>query len=512
MTDQLSISLTVSSSNPFAEIFVVDGAYQLVARGIAYVHADVVPGIFKIKTRLGRSESEEIHLFKTDTTLVVEPPVQVSPIPLRGTNTSHDYQVDAAETHSKNVHVDAGSGAGIFLMARRSCPAPSESTAAAQPARNLAAGMSLRDNNGKMIADFGASSVVEHDAGRDAWAACTVSLNPGQYVLRTNLGGGMAVEQVVFAPAGWQLQLFLLSTSAADDPAPQSAGDDSIDLSVLGNMAVSMVKLGNGFNGSDNTVGQADLVRIALADGRPVFSNAVAGLLDDMLHKKFENPIFGIYGAHLMLMGQKYFARDHDKVGRSLESDSIKWIFDQNLFDQVIRNLRLLLGSSNADVEALSLKCSDPALRATRPADVPPMFRQSWSICVEASNGDPAMLSLALWERIAAMVPAGPFLTWKAEADASEYDTSSSPLGTVKTWFSGLAAQALPLLGAASHSAVYRYAVPSATSPALKAIEAALPPGIRDSLRSDADRQRLAVELDVPRAAIDSVLGPNRST
>jgi hypothetical protein len=501
------ISLLVIADNPFAEIFIIGGDYQLVARGIERVEAKVVPGIIKIKTRLGRFENEDIHLIDGDATIRVAVPRQISPIPIAGTAMTHDYQIAAAEKISKPLRVKAGRRAEIFLMARRWSSGTAEA-GGGTGGSNPAAGMKLLDRIGRVVADFGARAVVDPDPAHDAWAACTVAVVPGFYLLRTPVQEGVVVDQVVFAPAGWQVQLFLLDASPAG-----ANGAGSVGLSVLGNMGVSMAKLGNGFRGTDAFLAQADLVRIALADDRPVFSNAVASLLVEMLHDKFDNPMLGIYGAHLMLMGRDYVARQHDLVGEPLQSASFAWVSDDNLYDEVIVNLRSLLGNHNTDVEALSLKCGNEALRARKAVAVPPMLRRSWSLLVEASNTNAKLVSLALWERIATMVPAGPFLTWRPQRKARVRRRRPFAPHFEEHATLALTSRSQSLVRPSSGKFVRALAADASPrpSPALKAIAAAFPTAVRESLTSEADRGRFALELDVPRAAIDRVLDRRRT-
>ena len=84
--------------------------------------------------------------------------------------------------------------------------------------------------------------------------------------------------------------------------------------------------------------------------------------------------------------------------------------------DEVVVNLRRLVGPDHPDVEALSLRCADPALRHTAPFTTPPLLERSWRLMVAASQDTPGLVPLALWQRIQAQVTAALYLVWSADA------------------------------------------------------------------------------------------------
>jgi hypothetical protein len=48
------------------------------------------------------------------------------------------------------------------------------------------------------------------------------------------------------------------------------------------------------------------------------------------------------------------------------------------LLNEVVANLRTLVGTEHPDVEALSLACPDTTLQRKMPVTTPPMFERSW--------------------------------------------------------------------------------------------------------------------------------------
>jgi hypothetical protein len=95
-----------------------------------------------------------------------------------------------------------------------------------------------------------------------------------------------------------------------------------------------------------------------------------------LLREKFENPMLGIYAAHLLLL---------------------EGSVDGELFQEVVRNLRALLGRQHPDVEALALRA--PGEATPLPFENPPMLSRSWSLVVEATVTQPSLVTESLDQR-----------------------------------------------------------------------------------------------------------------
>ena len=139
---------------------------------------------------------------------------------------------------------------------------------------------------------------------------------------------------------------------------------------------------------------------IALTQGRNLFAEGHGAQLKELLLSKYNDPIAGIIGCHLLLQA----AARH-------KSESI----DAELFDTAVTKLRELVGEDNPDVEALSLKCAKKGLRATRPFTVPPMFSPSWTLVAQASYDRPQLVPFELWERVHASAEFGPLFVWAVD-------------------------------------------------------------------------------------------------
>src|SRR6185295_6158738 len=137
--------------------------------------------------------------------------------------------------------------------------------------------------------------------------------------------------------------------------------------------------------------------RVALADENPILNAE----LSNLLLRKFQNPLAGIIGAHLMLLGHK-------------DKDPAIPLDDLN---EVVSNLRTLVGSEHPDVEALSLSCPDANLRRKTAISAAPLFERSWQLLIEASQRDQGILPLVLWQQVHATLATPPFLIWAVGAD-----------------------------------------------------------------------------------------------
>jgi hypothetical protein len=223
--------------------------------------------------------------------------------------------------------------------------------------------------------------------------------------------------------------------------------------------------------------------RIGLADERHILNSE----LEDLLLRKFENPIAGIVGAHLLIV-------QHSQAGTEATPNLA-------LLNEVVRNLRGLVGDSHPDVEAISLRCPDIGLRTSRPLTIPPMFHRSWRLMVDASAANPELVPESLWTRIHAATNIGGYLVW-----ACDVQTQEAHLAQLKSWF----AQTLPPT-AEPHGALRSVAIavglgddqiPSATASLSTGVAPKDQLGEKD-LKSTLRRR--AGQMQIPAAAFESL-------
>jgi hypothetical protein len=138
--------------------------------------------------------------------------------------------------------------------------------------------------------------------------------------------------------------------------------------------------------------------RIALADARKILSDKMR----ELLVTRFDDPIAGILGGHLLLIEAE--SNPDFKLDAGLEE-----------LDEVIVKLRKLAGNAHPDVESLSQCCRRQELRGTAPLSSPPVFVRSWQLAVAASRADRPLISFSLWERVRAVTSLAPYFVWAVD-------------------------------------------------------------------------------------------------
>jgi hypothetical protein len=395
--------LTIHTGDPQSEIILLDSRGRLLERALGPSRMfPVEPGIYRVKVLTGPEYQEKsIVAAGAPLDLNFAQVAFASPVPLAGTTTSHEYHQAAADTQSRIVHVADGNGSSLFFLVRDWTPGPVTPTP--RVTGNPAEGLSLHEVfavGERKICDLAAAGV--HNAMGDPWAACTVAVEPGTYELRLALPGGEVLSQSVVASPGRQTQSFVFMRRYTSDGDPLWRADLSRTSMLLGQ------EMG-GFSPSESTLRAAELALMALATRRPLGPGEAARPLmpaemRTLLREKFVDPILGIYGAHLLLMESPV---------------------DIDLFSEVVRNLRLLLGR-HPDVEALSLRAV--GVPPPAPFEHPPMLRPSWSLVVDASVESPGLMTDAMAARNTQEFSDGPWYIWRAlpEAGSTEADSDGA--------------------------------------------------------------------------------------
>ncbi|MBI4333237.1 MAG: hypothetical protein HY673_18385 [Chloroflexi bacterium] len=356
-----NVRLIVEADTAQTEVFVVDGRFRRVAKGLGRLDAELPPGLYDVKFKAGsaikvvpialepgRKEAEVIRGPRMDFS---------SAAPLDATRTTREYHRHYANRLSNEVHHRAGDGSGLFVFAR---------DPEVQGVVNTLSGLTLHDLSGKMLVDFAAAGVTSARTGDspNPWGGCSVVVNPGSYRLRVRLSDKESLEQVIATSDHWQTQVFL--TLGAYVPGTPERYPDLTGASVF------MTRPGMGFNPGGEELRWTELARQGLLNRRSVVSKRD---LDEMLWAKFENPMFGIYGAHLLLL-----APDPD----------------MRLLETVTGNLYSLVGD-HPDVRALKIYADSRSAKSGSqvPYTAPPMLRSSWDIIVDATTTRPELVPLS---------------------------------------------------------------------------------------------------------------------
>lgn len=356
-------NLTVKTGEAAAEIFIIDGQYNRIASGSGEEAIfRLATGLYAVKVRAGNECQEQpVAIFK-DETVIFKPIRFSSPAPLEGTSKTHEYHIGNAEGHSHKIHCVIGKGSQVYVFVRdytSKVKSPDIETLKYTPAL----GLSLRNTQGEVLVNFEETSNKEISG--DPWAACNVELNPGIFQLALETADGNVLEQTIVAAPGWQTQIFLLL---------RNYGLKNKDLRAdLSGASIFMSPLGTGFKSQNSDSKNpmelnyrlTELASQALVNNRQRLSEK---LTNEVLNGKFNNPMLGIYGAHLMMNNSEY---------------------DKDLLAVVIENLRSLFQMPHPDVEAIALKSKTGS---TYTFDVPPMLRNSWAYILEASVDQPQLV------------------------------------------------------------------------------------------------------------------------
>ena len=394
---ELKTHLVVDAGHPAVRIEVLDAEYRVQARGYGRIEEDLPTGYYTIQYKAADATEERNIALRPDQPVTLTDPPDLpfsSAAPIEYTSTSHEYHQHNAQRLSRAQPLKRGDGSQVFVFVRDVDPG-----GATHPAK----GLSLHALDGELIVQF--DEVIEASRGSSEarWGGLNIAVDPGFYRLRLMLRKGKAVEMIVPAGPSWQSQVFLLRQGGESEVAGKAILD-------LPNATHLMARPHEGFdpweyvsmqkNVQPDIAGEdlrlIELARQALAQGyRGIHSRD----LHAMLWGKWEDPLLGILGLHLLL--------------RQPESDL-------DFASSVLERLRglILSGFRHPDIDALALEIARRRGLTIEmpPITAPPMLRQSWNILVEATAGRPDLIpSGSLSFQIAGLLwGASAWLIWEA--------------------------------------------------------------------------------------------------
>ena len=411
-----SVALHVSGGSPLAEVFLIDHDFSLVERSVGDLDVKVKPGVYKVKARLGDKTTEQLVVLDKDKDVDVSAQLEIAaPAPLAGTSRTHDYHMGLAQDESETVAERAGKGATIFLLTRR------HGTKSTRRRPRLSE-LTLHAPDGTEIVDV-LRAGKRTGGNEDAVAGATIEVDPGAYFLRWCGTTGVAAEQAIVAVAGWQTQVFLLQTVEA------KGGREWHDLSV-------QMSRGH-FDPGAKQSKRVEELREALANERKVASLTI----NKSLLSKFQDPMLGLLGAHLMLIAQEAVeaGAEQDKPAARGKRDAANAeppeapvAFNQALFDRVVKNLMRLLGAGHPDVVALATKMKRASPAKLPPVTSPPLLWRSWLLLLDASAEAPALIPTEVWQRTINVLPTRPFLAWSPPEEGEEAMSEEAKRGLTR--------------------------------------------------------------------------------
>jgi hypothetical protein len=452
-------NLSVAAGDELAEISIIDARLNPVAKGVGRLDAAVPGGIYKVLVRVGSHLDEQLVAVDHDRTLSFAAPGIPSPIPFMGSSLSHEYHEEAAVKAASEVRDKFGEGGSILIFAR-------EYTADGSGSKdNPGGGLYVLDNDGNELASI--EDRADFRATPDPSAGWRGDVAPGSYRLRLKLPDGTATERAIYVAPNTQTQIFLLQRDYR-----LSDGETIKRRADLGGGTVA-TSTHFGFDPLDVRVRLSELASYALAQTRHVLSDS---LLERLLNEKFDDPMLGLLGAHLIL-------RDHPK--------------DARLYRIVTDNLLRLVGPEHPDLRALWLRREDRSGIKNHQIDVPPMLRRSWEIATEESVRNPDVIppgspSSAV---IFHVIPAVPWLVWRAQAAAAALESVASELPPTAKALADL------ITSRAQSEAARAERVPGAVRGAVRGAMPASTPTLTPE-----DKAEIARVLGVSGPAIDETL------
>jgi len=391
------VLLTADGQEPGTEIFVIDGNFNVKTKGIDLLEVSLPPGLYKVKFKRGSVISEVgADLFPGSKEVKVSAPLMEfsSPVPLYGTDTSHEYHQTKAESLSTQIHKSLGKGSQLLLFVR-------DVDIAGQG--NPVEGLSLHDTQGRKLMDFAseAERAYEQNRKKASLAGCNVELDPGCYRLRLTKSEDERLEQLVVLAQNWQTQVFLVRNWGREKlDGDKAQGKKWPELS---KSSILMAPIGEGFRSDDDELRLIELARQGLSSGRTVVREEN---LEEMLRKKSLNPMLGIFGAHLLL----------PKIIESSLIDNVTRRKLKSLLLAIIEDLKHLLGD-HPDVRALDLYLNQSFQGdlETMSFTTPPMLKRSWKIIVDKSVLKTGLVPAgSLADRIANRLwGGGPWVVWR---------------------------------------------------------------------------------------------------
>jgi hypothetical protein len=337
--------LRADAKFPAASVSIFDGHYGVIAEGTGCVEADVVAGLYIVQFKAGQ--------------LFEKQPVDVSADTAVEAKT---FSVIASPSQKLPLSASSNSGqCRVYLRAEGDC------------GEAFLKNMSIHDASRESVAPTVQSESLRFVGER------SLSLKPGQYLLRVEIEPGKSFEQTVFIPAGWQLQIFFRTDGGSIR--------ESDVCRWMTNAAILLLPENFDFVSSDHDREAIEIALQNLTSNSPLTPAARANK-----GQPSSNPMLDIIVAHQLL-------REHTS--------------DPAAFDNAVRALGAMI-PVHPDVMSLKLRTAS-ANPTTLAFDFPPMLRNSWRILVEQSMNTPAIIPANSWAALAAFGMTGVrgWLVWR---------------------------------------------------------------------------------------------------
>jgi hypothetical protein len=251
-------------------------------------------------------------------------------------------------------------------------------------------GFRILSRTGEILVDLD-NHLPEHP--QEGCLAARIDLAPGFYRLALWRGKEGGLEMPLQLVAGWTTSLFLTML-------PESR-EDAVREPDLCGASLYFDREMMEFDPNRRDLRVMETLRQALRKGNPLYNRAA---MDHLLEGKIENPMLGLFAAHLLLL-------EKDREWSQIET--------------VVRNTGNLLGSDFPDILVLRYlvgKHKGGSIpQASMPLKSPPLFRISWKIIEESQGGIPCDFPPKLQSllELGNLVRAGIWMAWENDPEIS---------------------------------------------------------------------------------------------
>jgi hypothetical protein len=362
------VKVLIESRANASELYVVNRAYALVAKGVGTLEVMLEPGQYKVRQRIGYAEQVQDLSVPPGPSLFNAklPPLDFpSPIPLAGTSL----------TSMKAGHRPFSMGTGNFRFILRA-PVESGSTLSASRFEHMRAELArlrLEHFDGRAVPmPFGEAAAVEAD--EDALVV-SGNLEPGMYVIVQGVSDQRQVCMPVVVQSDRTTAVFCLALSDEGQPVPVH----------LGHSAVAMLRSQDlGFDYEQSLL-CLEAARKAISAGRHVYGwsrpfrhglgpeveNALLLLMDAQLGWRCLNPRITDQGEPLPEGERPTLEVDAAEVAR------------------IVQCAQSILGPACADVFALSASLTpEREEREVLSLMGPPLLKRSWEQLLATAEGN----------------------------------------------------------------------------------------------------------------------------
>lgn len=356
--------LTVYTGDRAAQIFVLDSQFHLCARSSGdEASFQLNEGSYIVQVKSGSETREEAFALERECSVHFKPIDFKSPVPLPGVSQASGSKLEMSLMFSwGSIPVDLGTGSKLYVFGNS--PSSNYLLDAISSDIYPARGLTLRDFDDRVLINFSDYAVGSPERIDNCWLACALDVKPGNYVLCLETDDGNSYRQTVVTCDNWQTQVFL---------ELRDYGVSKRDIAAdLFNSSIMMSKTDYGFNPRDEVnfsdgtnYRVTEQVRQFLGRKKDTISRE---LMQTLTSDEFDNPMLGLYSAHLLI-------RNSDGEFAVVKT--------------IIKSLRRMLGTAHPDVEALALKVG---LSTDFVFNEFPMFADSWKFVLERSFKNPALV------------------------------------------------------------------------------------------------------------------------